>query len=83
MMDCFSFLHKFIIFYLPLIICHINSCSTNCDILYDLRIFGKKMQIGIVVSLLVHETCRVATNVMGPLIERMTNDNEFGVMRVC
>ena len=42
MMDCFSFLHKFIIFYLPLIICHINSCSTNCDILYDLRIFGKK-----------------------------------------
>ena len=83
MTDWFSLLHKSTIFYFPFTICHVNSCCTNCDILYDLEFLVKKMLIGIVGSLLVHETCRVATNVMGPLIERMTNDNEFGVMRVC
>ena len=42
MTDWFSLLHKSTIFYFLFTICHVNSCCTNCDILYDLRIFGKK-----------------------------------------
>ena len=81
--DRLLFLYKFTIFSLPFTIYCMNRYSINCGILYVVRIFGKKMLIGIVGSLLVHGICRVATNVMSPLIERMTNDNKFEVMRVC
>ena len=36
---CSSFLHRLVIFFPPLTVCHVNNCGANYVILRDLRIF--------------------------------------------